>query len=660
MKCSYELRFIVLKVAFFVFQDISEALLDLWKSVNKLNIDDLVSLKNYQPVEPSNFTEGLVLWLNHLRVHLGASLEDLASWINQLMPNKFHEKGLKLCNQKLLKYLKLLQNPDEANSSVLNAPLSDDLFVNVKGSDNSSDIDDKTCDQVYDKKYQMVVDEMDQYSDEDDDNSLDEDETDGSSWRTFLKPVNIDKLINGVQQKVPKDKFTNGLLYALWRVTKIMNQDLNLLMNWLKLVTPVKLTDQEYSRLLSAVEPMHNHLCEYPEDLPKLDLPIIGDSDNVEKIGKKSTPSKAACSKSGPNFKGSKTSPSGASKSQNKLDSGKSVTLPTKRNAPMKRPSVSQEAHEPIRKTARVLPQPPNKEKNMVHHTPNRTKNIRNSHRMEEPDIILLNNEKLSPQKSIPYNNETQKQINQGKSSTKKFLNASMSPINIPSQNTESNASQYGEIRVLSATAINDQMSNLAQNPNLNVQPIYNQISVQQPRYVAVPMIQTPQGYGKPTFISNGLDMNRQNNTIYANNIIQQIVPNNVIYKQMPEENPSIYSNIHKQGEIIRVIRQDDDNQYIENRPVFHSNQKNLTQSPCKDVESGQLSNKVSELERQLQEIKNQNEKLLALNKKLLDTNCVLVKEKDEIPIQHTPNTKSKEVVANSNKKNRKSAKFIL
>ena len=604
---------------------------ELLSTINTLNIDDLVSQSKYQPLEESKFTEGLFLWLNDLRIHLGASLKELAKWIDMILPVNYRKKGLKLNEDTLSKCLNSSLNPDN-QLMILNAPLSEKLF-GISEEEEASKKEKNNS-----EEYLSVIEEIEQWSDNDDDNDSDDNETideilddddDEMTWKMFLKPLDMDKLFRGEPQKIPRDKFTNGLLYALYEVSKLVNGDSNLLLKWLKLVAPAKLTNQEYKIMLDAVEPLHEHISACKADLPNLDHPILlkPNSEKTKALTSKNSTEKI------PALSSSSYSKRENCLKENEILNSKNNNENKKRKIDHSCENINKTESVGMAKITKILDDsnykmvdeemPIRKNGNFLTKSPNNVNN--SSTRQEESNNHIKrykNDHELGPRrKTARVEPQPSKSIDsdiiclEDGNDLNKVKNAIGSQIMIEKPIKIGNSSQ-NVIQEKQQIEVNPFQQMVSVQKNLkNIKLVTRSVLVppMTNNIVTLPLIVSSNGNSNviPTTLATSNIQTTLPSTSFTNSIVPSFIsptfsPNVVNLNQFY----GTHSIMTKKGNQYKVINSNPASQHVINKT--------------------NLSNKVDELEKQLEQVKKQNNQLIEINQKLLDTKCVVVNNKDK------------------------------
>ncbi|RXG53479.1 hypothetical protein Avbf_10937 [Armadillidium vulgare] len=239
---------------------------DIWNTIQSICLDDLIIEGIENPLKSSQYTIGLLFAFNDLRNHLGASVEDLVLWIEKLMPIEMKDKGLKPSMLKFTNYLRCTTARGEnVNSKILKQALPKELFCISKVVTANGGEDKKNAGKCY------IEDVLDPLR-----------EVKNPKWEDFLKPVNLDNLIAGKPSRVSWNDFNNGLLYALWKVNKLMNYDNNNYIKWLSLTSTAILKYKDYMAMSKAVVAIDKHLQNYPEEINRLIAPVVVRSNKGE------------------------------------------------------------------------------------------------------------------------------------------------------------------------------------------------------------------------------------------------------------------------------------------------------------------------------------------------------------------------------------------
>ncbi|KAB7497918.1 hypothetical protein Anas_07912 [Armadillidium nasatum] len=239
---------------------------DIWNTIQSICLDDLIIEGIENPLKSSQYTIGLLFAFNDLRNHLGASVEDLVLWIEKLMPIEMKDKGLKPSMLKFTNYLRCTTARGEnVNSKILKQALPKELFCISKVVTANGSEDKKNSGKCY---IEDIADPLR--------------EVKNPKWEDFLKPVNLDNLIAGKPSRVSWNDFNNGLLYALWKVNKLMNYDNNNYINWLSLTSTAVLKYKDYMAMSKAVVAIDKHLQNYPEEINRLIAPVVVRSNKGE------------------------------------------------------------------------------------------------------------------------------------------------------------------------------------------------------------------------------------------------------------------------------------------------------------------------------------------------------------------------------------------
>lgn len=198
------------------------------------------------------------------------------------MPIEMKDRGLKPSVLKFSNYLRCTTSRGEnVNSKFLKEVLPKELFCVSKVITSNSSEDKKNAGKCY------IEDVADTAR-----------EVKSPKWEDFLKPVNLDNLIAGKPSRVSWNDFNNGLLYALWKVNKLMNYDNNNYVKWLSLTSTAILKYKDYMAMSKAVVAIDKHLQKHPEEISRLIAPVVVRSNKGEASSPSSSSNSGSSEKS--------------------------------------------------------------------------------------------------------------------------------------------------------------------------------------------------------------------------------------------------------------------------------------------------------------------------------------------------------------------------
>ena len=235
---------------------------NVWQGLQGISLDDLVTKDVQQMLRLTQFNVGFLLALNDLRCHMGASMEDLVGWIRNVLPIEFRERSCQPSVEKIANYLQSLNQSSSLDMKQLSETVSFDLFIEPASKK-------KEQAEKGDKEYRLcfIEDLMDPER---------KPKKDALQWDDFLAPVNLDNLVNGFECRVSWNEFNNGLLYALWRVNRLLNNgDEATFKKWLTLTSTNRMKDSDYSAMCNAAEAIHKHITKFPNEIGRLVAPIV-------------------------------------------------------------------------------------------------------------------------------------------------------------------------------------------------------------------------------------------------------------------------------------------------------------------------------------------------------------------------------------------------
>nr|XP_053640794.1 uncharacterized protein LOC128694648 [Cherax quadricarinatus]XP_053640795.1 uncharacterized protein LOC128694648 [Cherax quadricarinatus]XP_053640796.1 uncharacterized protein LOC128694648 [Cherax quadricarinatus]XP_053640797.1 uncharacterized protein LOC128694648 [Cherax quadricarinatus] len=242
-------------------EEAGKLLMKILPVIQSFSIDDVVGKSHRQPLDVKDFSIWLLLVLNDLRVQTGAGIGDLAEWLIRLMPTEMYNKGLRPCQSNLATFiLSVTKSSNVFTEDRLNSVIPPGVFI----------LDTKTQDEI--NVGITTEKDMQQHNKDDASDRMENDSSDRAeaSWEEYLTSVNIDELMKGKAKPLSVKQFNNGVLYALWRVSRMLGEDDRAVVDWLGQLSPYPMQKEELEKVVTSAGPLHNHLEKHPEDMYKL------------------------------------------------------------------------------------------------------------------------------------------------------------------------------------------------------------------------------------------------------------------------------------------------------------------------------------------------------------------------------------------------------
>ncbi|KAK4290375.1 hypothetical protein Pmani_036718 [Petrolisthes manimaculis] len=107
--------------------------------------------------------------------------------------------------------------------------------------------------------------------------TLEEEDTDDGDlpWEKYLNYINLDDLINGKANPIPAHCMTQGLMYAIWQVSRLLAEGDQLVVDWVKQLSPVALSDLQIQSIVTAIGSLQSHFESHPNDVSCLEYEVI-------------------------------------------------------------------------------------------------------------------------------------------------------------------------------------------------------------------------------------------------------------------------------------------------------------------------------------------------------------------------------------------------
>ncbi|KAK3854884.1 hypothetical protein Pcinc_038682 [Petrolisthes cinctipes] len=94
-------------------------------------------------------------------------------------------------------------------------------------------------------------------------------------WEKYLNYINLDDLINGKANPIPAHCMTQGLMYAIWQVSRLLAEGDQLVVDWVKQLSPVALNDSQVQSIVNAIGSLQSHFESHPNDVSSLEYEVI-------------------------------------------------------------------------------------------------------------------------------------------------------------------------------------------------------------------------------------------------------------------------------------------------------------------------------------------------------------------------------------------------
>ncbi|KAG7164504.1 uncharacterized protein LOC121871883 [Homarus americanus] len=258
-------------------EDAGQLLQKILPVIQSFSIDDIVARCHRQPLDMEDYSVWLLLVLNDLRIQTGASIGDLAAWLIRLMPSKMYDEGLRPCLSNLASFLlSVTKSSDIFTEDRLSAAIPPEVFILDNHSHGTTLSTTNTPTEMNTLNIKSSNFHQNHRGDQLNCVEREWDDGDKLSWEDFLTYVNLDDLMKGTAKPLSMKQFSNGVLYALWRVSRMLGENIRIVGDWLRQLSPIPLQKEQLDNLVtSCAGPLHSHLEKYPQDMHKLKCELI-------------------------------------------------------------------------------------------------------------------------------------------------------------------------------------------------------------------------------------------------------------------------------------------------------------------------------------------------------------------------------------------------